>query len=127
MADQLVEIWRKIIVGDQKSWVLFKNGTCVILMEPEQDLAQQAITLLQHWGPVQAGTPAGDFSVSKLGNDPGWVVTGHHHDILTYVGPDEFTSETSSDLIVGLLGRQRRHEDATELEVIHVEDKRQPA
>jgi hypothetical protein len=126
MADELVETWRKIIVGDNKSWVLFKHGTVVILMQPEQDLAHQAKTLLAEWGPVRAGTPAGDFNVIKLHDDPGWVVTCHHPDILTYQ-PDEFGVKTPSDLAVGLLGRQRRDQDAKELEIIHIEDKRQPA
>jgi hypothetical protein len=123
MSDELVEIWRKIIVGDNKSWALFKHGTCVILMQPEQDPTKQAIALLQEWGPVRVGTSAADFSVIKLSDDPGWVVTCHHNDILTYQ-PDEFGVKTPSDLAAGLLGRQRRHQDATELEVIHVEDKR---
>ena len=124
MSDELIETWRSIIVGDQKSWALFKYGTCVILMEPEQDLAQQATALLKEWGPVHPGTSAGDFSVIEL-EHPGWVVTSHHNDILTYVSPDEFTTEAPEELMIGLLGRQLRDQDASELEIIHVEDKRQ--
>jgi hypothetical protein len=46
----LIEIWRSILVGKHKSWVLFKNGTCVVLMDPDTDLAAQAITLMKQWG-----------------------------------------------------------------------------
>ena len=120
----LIEIWRSVIVGDDKSWVLFKNGTCVILMEPEADLAAQAIELMKEWGPVHAGCSAGDFSTIDLTDVPGWVVTSHHNDILTYVGPEEVAEAEPSDLVVGLLGRAKRDQDAHELEVIHVEDKR---
>lgn len=51
----LIEKWRSIIVGDEKSWVLFAHGTCVILMQPGDDLAGQATELLREHGPVAAG------------------------------------------------------------------------
>jgi hypothetical protein len=38
LPDPLIEIWRAIIVGEQKSWVLFRHSTCIILMEPEADV-----------------------------------------------------------------------------------------
>lgn len=120
----LIEIWRSIIVGDQKSWVLFKNGTCVILIEPEADLSGQAVALMKEWGPVYGGCSAGDFRTITLTNAPGWVVTSHHSDILTYVGPDEVGQPGATDLFVGMLGREKRDLDARELEIIHVEDRR---
>jgi hypothetical protein len=121
-----IEVWRSIVLGDQKSWVLFKNGTCVILVEPEADLSAQAIALMREWGPVHAGCSAGDFGTVELEHAPGWVVTSHHNDILTYVGPDEVGQSEPGDLAVGLLGRSKRDQDASELEIIHVEDKRSP-
>lgn len=57
-----------------------------------------------------------------LKDDEGWVVTGHHNDILTYVGPGE--PQDQSQIVVGLFGRSKRHRDGTELHVMHVEDKR---
>jgi hypothetical protein len=120
----LSEVWRSIIVGDEKSWVLFKNGTCVILVEPEADLSAQALALMEEWGPVHAGSSAGDFGTIDLTNAPGWVVTSHHNDILTYVAPDEVGQPDPTDLVVGLLGRGKRDQDARELEIIHVEDRR---
>lgn len=60
-----------------------------------------------------------------LGDDNwhGWVVTCHHNDILTLVGPDE-VGRDAEDLAVGLLGRSKRGQDAEGLRVLHVEDKR---
>jgi hypothetical protein len=58
-------------------------------MEPEADLSVQALALMKEWGPVHAGGSAGDFGTIDLTNAPGWVVTSHHNDILTYVGPEE--------------------------------------
>ena len=51
-------------------------------------------------------------------------MTCHHNDILTYVAPDEVDADRASDLIVGLLGRSKRGQDAEELRVVHVEDRR---
>ncbi|WP_323139637.1 hypothetical protein [Streptomyces sp. NBC_01443] len=48
----------------------------------------------------------------------GWVVTGRHSDVLTYVGPDE--PQDQSHIAVGLFGRSKRHGDGTELHVVHV-------
>ncbi len=55
-------------------------------------------------GAVQVGTPAGDFGVITLDNGRGWVVTGHHPDILTFV-PREELEEDAGELLVGMHGR----------------------
>ncbi|WP_218040145.1 hypothetical protein [Actinomadura sp. WMMB 499] len=120
--EELVEVWRGVVRGDRKSWVLFEHGTCVILMEPADDLAAQATELLREFGPVHAGGPAGDFGSIDLDAAPGWAVYGHHNDVLTYVAPEEL--DEPSDLAVGLLGRSKRDRDGRELTVVHVEDKR---
>jgi hypothetical protein len=80
---------------------------------------------MREWGPVVPGTPAGDFSVIELDTAPGWVVTSHHPDILTYVAREE-VGDGASEPFVGLLGRSKRDQDARELEIIHVEDRRRP-
>ncbi|MEU7838174.1 MULTISPECIES: hypothetical protein [unclassified Nonomuraea] len=116
----MIETWRRLL-DPAKSWVLFANGTCVILMEPTDDLGQQATSLLREYGPVHAGTPAGDFDIVDLDDAPGWAVTGHHPDVLTYVDPSEL--ENHDDLTVGLFGRSKRDQDGHDLIVIHIEDK----
>ena len=122
MDNSLVNTWRRIIVGEGKAWVLFEHGTCVIFAGPAQDLAARATALMKEWGPVVAGTPAGDFNVVKLQDDPGWVVTSHHPDILTYVGAEEFgEGRVPDDMLIGLLGRAKRDQDAEELQVVHIE------
>ena len=123
MRDSLVETWRAIIVGEHKSWVLFESGTCVIVMNPEDDLARQATELMRQHGPVHAGSPAGDFSVVTLSKHPGWVVTGDHPDILNYVSPRE-VEPGAPDVRIGLLGRSKRHQDGEGLKIVHVEDRR---
>ena len=118
-----IEDWRNIIRGSQKSWVLFRYGTCVLLMEPQEDMSSQAVELLREWGPVYPGSPAGDFNVVHLTNYSGWVITGHHPDVVNYVALSE-VPEGSDDATIGLLGRSKRHQDSIDLRVIHVEDKR---
>lgn len=120
--DDLVRVWSRLLGKSGKSWVLFENGTCVVLVKPQADLRAHAVGVLKEWGPVHAGSPAGDFSVTSLTEIPGWVVTCHHPDVLTYVEPD--LRGGSSGLTIGLTGRSRRDADASTLNVIHVEDRR---
>lgn len=118
-------VWYNIINDKKKSWVEFENGTCVVLMNPESDLAQQAKDILAENGIVHAGPSFGDFSVMKLDDFPGWIVFGHHPDILNYVAEDAFEDNPSPmEVMVGLLGRQNRDTDAHELKVVHVNDQR---
>ncbi|MFB7256786.1 hypothetical protein [Streptomyces nojiriensis] len=118
----LMDVWQRLLADPHKSWVLFEHGTCVVLMAPDGELAEQATAILREFGPVHAGSPAGDFGVIDLEDAEGWVVTGHHNDVLTYVGPDEAVDQ--SEITVGLSGRSKRHRDGTELHVVHVEDRR---
>lgn len=120
--EKLVEVWRLILTPSGTSWVLFEHGTCVMLKEPAEDLAEQASAILGEFGPVHVGSPAGDFNVLTLKDDLGWLVTGHHPDVVTYVAPDEPVD--ASHLAVGIHGRTKRHQDGTELRVLHVEDHR---
>jgi len=128
--EELVSTWRQIltrpnIVGDAKSWVMFDHGTCVVLPEPhpEDDLGERAVSLLAEYGPVHIGSPAADFAVVRLEDLPGWCVSCHHDDVLTYVEPGDVT-RGAGDLEVGLCGRSKRHMDGTELTVAHIEDER---
>lgn len=122
MKRDLIQTWRSIITEEDKSWVLFENGTCIIMMSPE-NIQKKAIELMNEWGAVHAGSSAGDFSTIELKANSGWVVTCHHNDILTYVDPEEISSDLP-DYVIGLLGRSKREEDAKTLNVIHVETKK---
>ncbi|WP_433290566.1 hypothetical protein ACQP2F_23215 [Actinoplanes sp. CA-030573] len=119
-SDHLVDTWRSIIAGDGKSWVVFEHGTCVVFAEAGTgDLATRAVDVLREFGPVRTGTPAADFGTITLEETPGWVVTGHHPDVLTFVSPDEVDQHDT--LVVGLTGRAKRDQDGRSLTVVHVE------
>jgi methyltransferase (TIGR00027 family) len=116
--DPIEALRRAVLPG--RAWVLFRNGTYVVFTEATKDMGARASDLLREWGPVNPGSPAGDFAVVSLNDAPGWVVTGHHPDILTYVAPDE-APDSPTDLAIGLLGRAKRSLDAEELVVVHEE------
>ena len=115
----LIATWERIIIGDAKHWVLFRHGTCVVLVGSPSGLSERALEILREWGPVHVGTPAADFNILTLLDHPGWVVTCHHPDVLSYVDPAEVGDKTD-DFTVGLYGRSKRDEDAKDLEVVHV-------
>ena len=118
---RLIELWRKIIKPD-RSWVLFEHGTCVVCTDPERDPKEYAIEILKEWGPVYAGTSAGDFNPGTYSDPPGILVTYHHPDILTFIPQDEIEDPDSPyNLAAGLVARQKRGEDAEQLNVVHVE------
>ena len=58
-----------------------------------------------------------------LKDNEGWIVVGHHPDILVYVSPKEIEKSTN-DVVVGMYGRSKRDLDAKELQIIHIEDNR---
>jgi hypothetical protein len=126
-ADVYVATMRRVLRGTGKSFIVFERGTVVVVVgaEPDVDLAARAVALLSEWGPVHVGTPAGDFNVITLPDGLGWAVTCHHPDIITLVALGEAPGG-ALDLLVGLLGRSKRAEDAERLSVVHVEDAREP-
>lgn len=118
-----VDVWKKMLDHSGASWVLFSNGTCVLVHEPSEDLAAEARAILLEWGPVAAASSYGDFTVHRLKSFPGWVVGCHHPDILTHVALDEVETG-ASDVRIGLVGREKRRQDARDPKVLHVEDGR---
>ena len=115
---------RAVLSGPGKSFVVFSHGTVVIFVDAasELDLAGAATDLMRSFGPVHAGSPAGDFGVTVLPDDHGFAVTSHHNDILTVVHRTEL--DDHGELAVGLLGRSKRGQDAEDLSVVHVKDNR---
>lgn len=125
----LIDIWRILVDDDQKNWVMFEHGTCIVLNDPQDDLEAQALEILKAWGPVVAGTPLGDFNVKNLDDFPGWLVVYPNPDIANYVDPDILIENDLEDQIdmhmgIGLFGRHLRKEDFNSQKIIHIEDNR---
>lgn len=123
MQNNIIDIYKKVVTDNQMSWMLFKNGTCVMLLNPEKDVKAQAMKILKEHGPVIAGTPSGDFEVTKIPEIKGWIITGDYPGIMMYVSEEEAGTK-NSDFEIGIIGRTKREQDGKDLVVVHIEDKR---
>jgi hypothetical protein len=109
-----------------QDWVLFENGTYIIFDNADTiaDLKEESIKLMKEYGPVYAGSPAGDFSVTHLNKTEGWVVSGHCYGMYTYVNPVELETNNPDDVKIGLFGRTKREKDGKKLQIIHINRKK---
>ena len=126
VTEQIKDTWRKIIQntpGRQgKPWVVFRHGTCVILMEgasSKEDAAAKAIQIISEYGPVWIAAPSADFNVTGNSAAEGIIVTCWNNDVLNFIGKDE--GGNINMLEKALLGRSKRDEDGRNPEVLHVE------
>ncbi|HLK29327.1 MAG TPA: hypothetical protein VKT28_12170 [Puia sp.] len=121
---EIIDHVKKAINPKFKDWVLFGNGTYIILEDTAiKDKKEKALELMKEYEPVSVGSPAGDISITKLTYTEGWVIGGHYYGMYTYVHPKELENKgvnNPTDLDVGLGGRYKRNKDGKELKVIFV-------
>jgi hypothetical protein len=110
---------------EHMAWVVFENGTVFFTAPGDalpldtslEALVRAAGAALDELGPVRAGGPAGDFSVSLLSSwFPGefvYFVSFDHDAIATVV-----TRDSENELGAGLEGRARRDADVRERKVV---------
>lgn len=115
-SEELIEVYKKVIEPKLQNWVVFENGTCVIIYNHKMDLKEEATEVLKKYGNVTAGTPSADFTVMKVG--PGWIVTGDQAGILNYVAENE--GEGKEEPEIGLIGRNKKEQDSKELKIIYI-------
>lgn len=114
-----IHFWCTLLADSYTTWVLFRHGTCVV-GEVEgtraDDPAARAAAFLARYGPVQAGTDAGDFDV--VAAPGGRLVTFYRPEMLGYVSHADVPPE-QDDLLAGVVGRARRDADAKAPRVAH--------
>ncbi len=119
------------INSNHQDWVVFANGTYIILDDSlKDDPSNNALRIIKEFGPVYRGSPAGDISITKLVKTPGWSVGGHYKGMYTYVHPDELLGAgilDFSDLDVGLYARAKRDKDSRDLKIIYINTRRNVA
>lgn len=115
-----IDAWKKILAESPHPWVLFENGTVVILKTTEGKIEDDAREFLTKYGYAPPGTPEADFGVEKLENPAGYLVTtGGPEEIMTYVDDSEL-SKKYSEMMIGILGKTKRKHDRRDLHVIWV-------
>ena len=115
----------KLAINPQFShWVLFANGTYIIVEDTSvTDDAIYCTKIMREYGPVYAGSPAGDFFVTHLTKTEGWVVGGHYNGMYTYVNPEELkgtNKKNPTDTDIGLFGRNKREIDGKDCKIIYI-------
>lgn len=115
-SEELIAIYKKVIDPKLQNWVVFENGTCVIIYHPSKDLNAETTEVLQKYGTITPGSESADFTVTKVDN--GWIVTGNQPGILNYVSEDEEAGK--EDYEIGLTGRNKKELDSKELKIVHI-------
>src|SRR5262245_33086465 len=118
----LIQNVRLAIKPEFPNWVLFSNGTYVIIDGEiaTSDPRAYALEQMREFGPVHTGCPAGDFSVTTLQKTEGWSVGGHGIGMYTYVHPSELKKWRRSLVRIGVHGRRKRDVDSKELRIVYV-------
>ena len=120
----LIEHVKLAINPKYPHWVLFSNGTYIIIGDLTiKDEAAFAIKIMKEYGPVHIGSPDGDFGVKHLNKTEGWVVSGNYSAMYTYVDPEELKQagiKNPSDIDIGLFGRNKRDKDGKECKIIFI-------
>jgi len=103
-----------------ENWILFKNGTYIIIEDTadEKEIEKQGLEKMKEFGPVHVGGSAGDFGTTTLNKTEGWVVSGHGYGMYTYVHPNEIDKKKSEDYDIGLYGRSKRDKDGVSPEIV---------
>ena len=112
----LVPIW-KLVIQNQNSWVLFKNGTVVIFLpdeiHPGMNIKAEAIQRLEV-------LRIRDVVVAELiGQGKGWIVNCGNDYILTFLEHGDY--ESRYDRLSEMIAVQKQ--DQQDLKIIHVERK----
>ena len=116
---KFIDIAKSAILGD-RSWVLFTNGTFIIIKDKVKDLTKAAIEFITQNGRVAVGTPMTDFSIMDLSSDDGWIITSWKEPMMTIVLKDELSNQEIDDISAGMYGRHKRDLDAKNPKILYV-------
>lgn len=122
---KLIKNWKLLLASEESSsWVLFNNGTCIILRNFSGALEVEAKRLLESADKNIGHGGFRDLNVSPIPEPSGWIVTGEQPNVRVFVDPSDFNEPLDSDLQVGLVGRINATFDAKELLAIFIHESR---
>ena len=117
--EQMIENVQLAVYSEMRNWVLFKNGTYVVV---EEEITRERIKMIgvaemKKIREAQNDVNT-DFLVTKLPKVNGWSVNRYADGMYTYLHSSEFDEEKPTSLQIAELGRIKRAKDAEDLEVI---------
>ncbi|MGH1336583.1 MAG: hypothetical protein ACRBFS_10680 [Aureispira sp.] len=121
-SEELLKKVQQSIIPVYKNWVLFKNGTYIILDDVSNipDVAQEALRLLATYRPKSVlEKPTWDYSISHLERVEGWSVYGNGYGIYTYVHPDEMMDAPAPPTII-VFSRNKRSLDEANPQILYI-------
>ncbi|MFT5618650.1 MAG: hypothetical protein ACI85I_001885 [Arenicella sp.] len=120
--EELIKHVKLAINPKFENWILFKNGTYIIIEDSTsaKEIEEEGLKKMKEFGPVHVGGSAGDFGTITLDKTIGWVVSCHGYGMYTYVHPNELEKENPEDVEIGLYGRSKRDSDGLKPEIIYI-------
>ena len=125
--EEAIDVFKEISNGFP--FVIYKNHTCVLLNDDSKGLVKEEILaksneIMKEYGPVEVGTPSGDFGMITRDNNNynGYLITSHCPDMLTFVSHRyemKSQSDKQTDIQVCLYGRNKRNQDGNTLKPIY--------
>jgi hypothetical protein len=96
MNDARIERWRQL-AGEEKTWVLFAHGTCVVLDAPADDPVVEACGALSGWA-VDAELGEDRVTLSPV-PEGGWVAATVPPRLRAFVDPDDLPPRPEAALV----------------------------
>jgi len=110
-----------------QNWILFRNGTYVIVEDTdvEEEIEKQGLAKLKEFGPFQKQGLGlqGSFKITTLHKATGWAVASKGYGMYIYVHPIEFEKVNPSDKEISLYGRRKSDLDADDPMILCVVSK----
>jgi hypothetical protein len=117
-SDLMIENVQLAVYSEMRNWILFENGTYVVV---EEEITEERIRKIGMAQMKAARTSReddiSDFLVTKLPKVDGWSVNRNADGMYTYVYLSEL-GENPTQLQIARLGKEKRDKDAEDLQVI---------
>ena len=117
--ERMIENVQLAVYSEMKNWILFENGTYVIIEEEitEERIRKMGIAQMKQARESKEDALT-DFLVTDLPKVDGWSMNRNADGMYTYLYTSEFESKEPTFLEITKLGKAKRDKDAEDLKVI---------